>query len=58
VIHFGLEDVPRVHVVASCDVDAARLAAWIDRSRVLDRLPDLAAEAVEQLRGGGENEAA
>jgi hypothetical protein len=58
IVHVGLEERPYVHVVAATDLDAARLAAWLDRSDVLDRLPQAIADAVDRLRAGGENEAA
>jgi hypothetical protein len=58
VVHVGLEDVPRVHVIAATDVDAQRLAGWLDRSDVVERLPGIVADAVDRIRAGGKDEAA
>jgi hypothetical protein len=58
IVHVGLEDVPHVHVVAGTDLDAQRLVGWLDRSHVVEDLPGVVADALEQLRAGGENEAA
>jgi hypothetical protein len=57
VIHVGLEEQPRVHVVATTDLDAARLVGWLDRSGVVEDLPEVVADALEPLRAG-EDEAA
>jgi len=58
VVHVALEEQPQVHVVAATDLAAARLVGWLDRSDIVERLPELVADAIDRLRAGGENEAA
>jgi hypothetical protein len=58
VVHVGLEERPHVHVVAGTDLDAQRLVGWLEHSDVVERLPELIADAIDRLRAGGENEAA
>jgi hypothetical protein len=56
-VHVGVEEKAFVHVVAGTDLDAARLLGWLDRSHVLDQLPDVVGHAIDQLRLGDEDAA-